>query len=153
MENINELIKNQQLDQIKALLQQEPALANQPDQRGFSPLIMASYLNDTDAVQLLIAHGAEVNAQDASGNTALMGSCFKGYTKVADLLIANGADVNLRNGDGATALAFAVNFNQVEVAKLLLAHGAVVDKSVEGMIAQAKAKGNDEIVALIASNA
>lgn len=151
MENINELIKNQQLDQIKALLEQKPALANQPAQRGFSPLIMAAYLNATDAVHLLLDHGAEVNAQDASGNTALMGTCFKGYAEVADLLISKGADVNLRNGDGATALAFAVNFNQVDVAKLLLAHGAVIDKSVTGMVAQAKAKGNEEIVNLIAS--
>ena len=80
-----------------------------------------------------------------------MGTCFKGYAEVADLLISKGADVNLRNGDGATALAFAVNFNQVDVAKLLLAHGAVIDKSVTGMVAQAKAKGNEEIVNLIAS--
>lgn len=148
MSNINELIKSQQLDQLKAALESDSTLANQPDERGFTPLIMASYMNAVEAVKLLLSEGANVNGQDAAGNTALMGTCFKGFTEIAQLLLEHGAGVNIKNGDGASALAFAINFDQVEVARLLLQNGAVVDDSTKGMIAQARAKGNQEMLAL-----
>ncbi len=104
-----------------------PLLINAQDVKGFTPLIIAVYNNQSGVVRLLIEKGADVNAQDAAGNTALMGACFKGYAEMAELLIDAGAEVNLRNFQGAPALTFAATFGQLAIAEQLLEKGAQVD--------------------------
>jgi uncharacterized protein len=47
------------------------------DDKGYTPLIIASYNHQLAAAQLLLQSGADVNGADTSGNTALMGVCFK----------------------------------------------------------------------------
>ena len=83
--------------QINQILEEQPQLVDAVDQRGSSPLLLASYYGHRDLCEILIARGAKINAKDASGNTALMGVCFKGYTDVAQLLVEKGADVNIQN--------------------------------------------------------
>ena len=94
------------------------------DERGYTPLIIAAYNNQYDAVKALLYAGADINATDGSGNTALMGACFKGYEDVAQLLIANEADVNAMHGNGGTALMFAIMFGRNNMIDLLLDNGA-----------------------------
>ncbi|WP_199119772.1 ankyrin repeat domain-containing protein [Pedobacter sp. ASV28] len=97
---------------------------NQPDPKGYTPLIIACYNHQFEAAKLLIAHGADPNASDQGGNTALMGAAFKGYADIAELLLANGAALDLQHGNGGTALMFAAMFGRNELVKLLLLHGA-----------------------------
>ncbi|MCF6402882.1 ankyrin repeat domain-containing protein [Chitinophaga filiformis] len=97
---------------------------NKKDTRGSTPLILATYYNNTAAVSALLKAGADTEIQDGMGNTALMGVCFKGYTQVAQLLLENGASVHTENGNGATALTFAATFGHNDIITLLLHHGA-----------------------------
>ena len=97
---------------------------NVTDERGYTPLIIAAYNNQPEAVQALLDAGAAIDAKDHSGNTALMGACFKGYTDVATLLIDKGANLNAQHGNGGTALMFAAMFGRNEIVKLLLQKGA-----------------------------
>lgn len=94
------------------------------DERGYTPLIIAAYNNQPEAVKVLLYAGADSNATDGSGNTALMGACFKGYPEIAQLLINNGADINAQHGNGGTALMFAVMFGRNEMIDVLLDNGA-----------------------------
>ncbi len=55
------------------------AIVNLEDAKGFTPLILAVYNEEAEAVDFFIAKGANVNAQDGAGNKALMGACFEGY--------------------------------------------------------------------------
>ena len=80
---------------VEKELVDQPNLIDVIDDRGSSPLILASYYDHVDLTQILIQAGAPVNFKDASGNTALMGVCFKGVVELAELLIKQGADVNL----------------------------------------------------------
>ncbi|HUC79895.1 MAG TPA: ankyrin repeat domain-containing protein, partial [Flavisolibacter sp.] len=89
---------------LEKLYQENPAVVNAVDAKGFTPLILAAYNNQKEVVDFLLSHGAAVDAQDAAGNTALMGVSFKGYQDIARALIDAGADVNLRNSNGAPAL-------------------------------------------------
>nr|WP_068888661.1 ankyrin repeat domain-containing protein [Pedobacter panaciterrae] len=98
------------------------------DDKGYTPLIIASYNHQLAAARLLLQSGADVNGKDAGGNTALMGVCFKGYTDIAELLITHPhVNLNALNGNGGTALMFAVMFGRNELTQLLLNHGAEVN--------------------------
>jgi ankyrin repeat protein len=50
---------------------------------GDSLLMLAAYHGHEDAVQLILHHGADVNAANDRGQTPLAGAVFKGYTGVA----------------------------------------------------------------------
>lgn len=107
------------LEQIKRLIQERPDIVNKPDERGFTPLIMATYLNKKEIAEFLLEKGADINAQDASGNTALMGVAFKGYADIAQMLINRGADTSVVNNAGETAMDFAITHQQSEIQRIL----------------------------------
>jgi len=107
------------LDGVKRLIQSNPGMVNQPDERGFTPLILATYLNKKEIAEFLLDAGASINAQDASGNTALMGVSFKGFVDIAQMLLDRGADTTLTNHAGETALTFAQTHQQPAIEVLL----------------------------------
>src|SRR5258707_504542 len=47
---------------------------NQKDDRGYTPLILATYNQSPDVAELLLKHGADPEARDTTGRSALMGS-------------------------------------------------------------------------------
>src|SRR6202011_2386726 len=55
-------------------------------------------------VDLLISHGAEIDATDDRGRTALMMAAELGHAEVAGPLIKRGADQTLRDQNGKSAL-------------------------------------------------
>ncbi len=64
---------------------------------GVIPLDWAAMRGDTEAVQLLIDRGADVNGRNKDGSTALHGAAFLGRARAAELLIRKGADTEVRN--------------------------------------------------------
>jgi ankyrin repeat protein len=71
------------------------------------------------SVELLLEHGAEVNAQQQGGWTALHAAAHHGDVAMAKMLLARGADPKDTNGEGKTALDLAVADVHEEVARLL----------------------------------
>jgi ankyrin repeat protein len=133
---------------------------------GETPLMIASRTGNLEAVKLLLAHGADVNAKEAArGQTALMWAISDRQPQAAKLLIDAGADLRAKsvsskhfvqlccseyNGDtrgtawvdygGFTPLLFAAREGEVEAAKYLLAAGADVnDTAADGSTALAVA--------------
>ena len=121
---------------------------NQRDDRGLSPLILASIRGYTDTVRLLLARGAQVHLKASNGMSALdaasyygrtetvkllldCGSvctlhwaCVGGHTDIVQLLIAHGTPIN-------DELNIASVGGHVETVKLLLDHGAQVNRQDE----------------------
>ncbi|WP_254070174.1 ankyrin repeat domain-containing protein [Acidisphaera sp. L21] len=125
---------------------------NRPDDRGFPPLILASYNEQAAATALLLARGAVVDAVDAKGSTALGGVAFKGYVDIAGQLLAAGAAVDAPNEAGRTPLMFATMFGRAEMAALLIQHGADPNRlDAEGNSAAdiARQSGRPELVAAL----
>lgn len=139
---LNDLLKEGQIDQT--------------DQRGSTPLILATYYNNIAAVEVLLKAGADTEIKDSMGNTALMGVCFKGYIQAAKMLLENGASVDAENGNGATALTFAATFGHNDIISLLLEHGASPLKKdrfgrnpIDYALLQENARGYETMVAAI----
>lgn len=64
-----------------------------------SILMLCSMLGRSEAVRLLIEHGAEVNHRGEEGCTALMECCTAGHVECLNLLLAAGAHVNVRSAE------------------------------------------------------
>lgn len=78
-----------------------------------------------ELAELVLAHGADVNAHTREGLTPLMRAAWgKDAAAVLELLIAHGADVNAVNKHGETALIKAAWSGCVENLEVLLEHGA-----------------------------
>ncbi|KAL7286755.1 hypothetical protein TKK_0018900 [Trichogramma kaykai] len=92
-----------------------------------SPLMEAAIAGHVDIVNLLINHGAEINAQSTSGNTPLMYGCAGGHVKVVEALLNAGANVEDHNENGHTPLMEAASAGHVPVAEILLKFGAGIN--------------------------
>lgn len=115
------------LEEVTALLQQNPELVfSQTDDR-VAPLHRAAAFGHTDVVELLLARKAEVDAKDNEGNTPLYLSAQHGQTSTVEMLLAHQADVNGRGKNGLTPLHAAAFSGHRETVEWLLAHGAAVD--------------------------
>ena len=108
-----------QTDVLKYLVE-HGADVNQPDNDGFTPLLMGSQNGHLPVVQYLVENGADVNQTRNDGVTPLYISSQKGHVLVVQYLVENGADVNQNTNNGATPLAIAIYSNHTEVAKFLL---------------------------------
>ncbi|RYY27197.1 MAG: ankyrin repeat domain-containing protein [Sphingomonadales bacterium] len=136
-------------DLIPALIK-AGADVNGYDERGFTPLILAVYNGQAEAVEVLIAAGADACKPDAKQrNTAQMGVAFKGNDALAARLLTEKCDVNARNKSGQTALMMASLFARTAQIEMLLKAGAdaeALDASGRSAAAVAGAQGNDMVV-------
>lgn len=86
--------------------------------RGDTLIMLAAYHGRLDAVELLLARGADPNRPNAHGQTPLAGAVFKGETEIVRALVAAGADP----GAGApSALDAARMFGKLELVELFTA--------------------------------
>lgn len=89
----------------------------------------ALHYADAEAVKLLIAAGAEVNARNESGRTPLLLAAAYGNAEAVKVLSAAGAEVNARDKDGETALKKALKNERWETVLALLKAGAEVNEA------------------------
>jgi ankyrin repeat protein len=154
---IHTAAENGDLERVRSLIKQDPALANARFEDR-TPLNAAAVDGHIEIVKLLLAHGADVNGRDGAGCSSLYGAAFRGHTAIARLLIEHGANVNFQSKHGQTALFVAAQFNRhSRVVELLLKHGAdinLADRERWTPLHAAVATGTTEIVqTLVAANA
>jgi uncharacterized protein len=87
--------------------------------------MIAAGAGSAEAVKLLIARGANVNAiEQRKGQNALMWAAAEGHTEVVDALIQAGADVKVKSVAGFTPLVFAAIKNDAKSVERLIGAGA-----------------------------
>ncbi|KAI4729362.1 hypothetical protein E4T49_02893 [Aureobasidium sp. EXF-10728] len=101
---------------------------NKPQKTIDCALTRAAEFGHKDVVQLLLDHGAYIDAVETWGvidGSALFLAVGGGHEDVVRLLIARDVDINFSNNRGRmTALCQAVTNKHTEVVKILLARGA-----------------------------
>jgi ankyrin repeat protein len=73
-------------------------------QNNITALIMAARQNNAAIIQLLLDHGADIEAMDTYGNSALLEACHKSSFESILYLLDAGARTNVRNGAGSEAM-------------------------------------------------
>ncbi len=150
-QDIFEACRKGDTESIKLMIKLNPDTVNCRNEGGFTPLIIAGYRNQMEAVKLLLKHKADINAKSGEG-TVLMGTCYKGNLDLAKLLLKHGADVNSPNELGTTPLMYAILGKNIELIALLLDNGAkkdVAERSGKTANDYATQSGNQEIIELL----
>jgi ankyrin repeat protein len=113
-------IRNNDLQTLKRL---SAGKSGGVDDRGRTPLMYAAGVGSPEAMRVLLADGADVNAADTFGVTALMFGT-RDISKVR-LLLDAGARANDKSKQNQTALLIAAgNSGAIETVRLLVARGA-----------------------------
>ncbi len=135
-ESIHEAASGGDVEQLKKLLDGDPALVDSPHADGMTPLHYAVDAGELEAASLLIDRGADLHAVNVKSETPLHIAAFKGNAAAVKLLLAHGADVTKREMRHRTPLYLACNWgSDLETVKLLIDAGSDVnDKNVNGEI-------------------
>lgn len=115
------------IDRLRELLDAEPSRANELSPDGFSPLHLAIYGGQPEAVRMLIERGADLEAVSTSkvAQVRPLGTAaFVRSTTLARMLLEAGADPNAKTPSGHTAMDSAIENGDEEFARLLREFGA-----------------------------
>ena len=110
---------------VAAYLVKKGARVRQPaaNPTGLHPLHAAVARNAVDLCQLLLNHGADVDATQMRGVTALHSAAHRGHLPLVRLLVNHGAAINTRSEDGKSAVDYAREVQATEVVNFLKSNG------------------------------
>ncbi|HEY8354134.1 MAG TPA: quinoprotein dehydrogenase-associated putative ABC transporter substrate-binding protein [Methylophilaceae bacterium] len=134
-------------EEIPALVEAALNAGSSPDQE----LINATIQGDTNRIEYLLQHGANINGKDVEGMTALMYAVKSSDLNLINGLLEYGADPNLQDNDGWTAAMHAVRQNDGKVMRLLARFRANFDLlNLQGFSALGMAVRDNRVNAAVA---
>ncbi len=89
--SIHKAVEAGSLKLVKGLIEKNPAIIRERDSDGWTPLHWACRSHKAEMVELLLAHGADVNARDAKGRTPRSIALQDGQEEVVKILQKYGA--------------------------------------------------------------
>lgn len=143
-------------DRLAALLNGDPTQLDAYADDGFTPLGLASFFGQPEAVDVLLAHGADVNrpSRNPMRVAPLHSAVASKRLDIARRLLARGADANAVQADDFTPLHGAAQNGHAEMVELLLSHGADVNaRQANGhtALSLARTANADDVVQLLRS--
>ena len=115
-------------DMLGDMLKMSLTVVNSVDNSGYVPLHWAAWKKKKDCLELLVSHGADVNARNPKFyETPLHLAVNECWEEGVRLLLASGANANEKDFLGHSALHHAASNDSVILARMLVASGANVD--------------------------
>jgi len=150
------------LDRVADEIRKDRTFVERTHPLGWTALHFAAFGGQPKIVELLLAHGAKVDAiaQNRFANTPLLVGLLTRQGEVARVLLAHGADVNFKQGEGITALHEAAQSGDLDTVRMLLDAGAdpktrsgKLDDGSQGVSPRdmAQKAGHGDVVALLVS--
>jgi ankyrin repeat protein len=126
-----EAVAMNDVDTVRALMKQEPAIVKLFSSDGFTLLHYACFFASLDCVEYLLTQNVDINcpAQNPIKVYPLHSAAAAQSIPIVKLLLAADANPNVQQTGGFTALMSAAAHNNIELIKLLLQYGA--DKTVK----------------------
>ncbi|XP_046544239.1 uncharacterized protein LOC124254447 [Haliotis rubra] len=112
-------------------------------------MLQAASTGKTEAVEMLLNKGANINQKTSLGQTALLLSSVEGHISLANFLLEKGAGINITDTQGCSPLHSASAHGQLSIVQQLLERGANInccDSIGSTAIFYASLKGHLEIV-------
>jgi uncharacterized protein len=123
MQQFFDAIKAGKVDEVRQLVQQDPALKQARDASGASAILVAAYNMKPDVVDALLELGAPVDIFEAS----VLGK----VDRIQDILKSSPSRVSEHAPDGFTPVALAAFFGQPAAVNALIAAGADVNAAAK----------------------
>jgi ankyrin repeat protein len=151
--DIKKAIIANDLNRVKALVEEDPEIVHVTNSAGEGPLYMASHFGYLPIIEYLVEHGANIDQKENRNDwTALNLAVHGAHTNVVEYLLNAGADWNIPTKYGDTPLIIACyknkNNSHLEIIKMILILGpdiTVENKGGHNALSYAEEK-NDEIV-------
>lgn len=122
------------------------------DERGWTPLMIATFNGNENMAEMLIRSGADIHTKDNAGYGPIHWAAFNGYRNVIKLLVSKRANVNSRSNHGWTPLLQAATRGHLAACIALIAAGASVNSSSNDgwtPLHKACANGHTDVVKLL----
>jgi cytohesin len=117
---------NNQAEQVTLLLLEHGASVTTEPLPGTTPLLLAVLRGMTDAVESMLAKGADISVVEPFGGKSLLHiAAAAGYGDVVERLLEAGIDVNASDRHGRTPLFYAARHGNRRAAEMLHAAGGV----------------------------
>lgn len=125
---LHQAVASKHIECIKALLTVKDIDLELRDSTLQTPLIIAASLNFTEAVQILIDKGANINTGDERDFTPLHHACSYGYVDTTQVLLKAGANPDIATlSDGITPFHLAIKHGHHELVEILLESGVKIN--------------------------
>ncbi|MGV8122895.1 MAG: ankyrin repeat domain-containing protein [Candidatus Xenobiia bacterium LiM19] len=112
---------------VASLLDSDRELLSLRGKEGTTLLQRAVMLGESALAEVLLNHGAELDAADERGRTALHCAVFADHCSLAEILISQGASLAAVDKLGYTPLCLSARDGLVEMSELLIRNGADIN--------------------------
>ncbi|KAM1257719.1 hypothetical protein ACFX13_038133 [Malus domestica] len=123
-ENVHAAARSGNLPSLQSILASNPLAVNSRDKHSRTPLHLAAWSGQTEVVNFLCSHKADVGAAAMDDMGAIHFAAQKGHLEVVRTLLSSGASVKASTRKGLTPLHYAVQGSHVELIKYLVKKGA-----------------------------
>ena len=120
-------VKNQEENRaeiVRFILESGADVGIPEESNGFTPLHLACNVGRSNLAEMLLDHGAEINAKDKNGMTPLHWAVAEEQMGCVQILLDRGADANMRHPEsGLSPYEMAMKFNNPLIANLIEKYG------------------------------
>ncbi|TRZ03944.1 hypothetical protein DNTS_029287 [Danionella cerebrum] len=115
------------LDEVAASLIDHGAEVNDSNELGYTPMLLAAELGNTETFKVLLSKKARLDVRLPNQISSLHLAVRSGSLQIAQILLNNGIDPDISGCNDQTPLHLCAKHNQLALMALLLRHGAQIN--------------------------